>query len=112
MIRDKHCEDFIRDKTQPECLRRFIRIHRWPATWYCRMKERGMEDPKLYATVATATKAEEHHINEYGIRSGDRVKVVMASRMGDLGVTKNLSATCGYEVRLYVEWLKDFSETP
>jgi hypothetical protein len=36
----------------------------------------------------------------------------MASRMGDVGCTKDLTADSGYQVRCAVEDLSDFSDQP
>lgn len=40
-----------------------------------------------------------------------RVRVVMASRLGDVGITKNLTVRRGYEKRVMVEELTNFSES-
>ena len=50
-------------------------------------------DPKLYA--------------DYGDK---RVRVVMASRLGDVGITYDLSKDVGYDERVYVEKLTNFSD--
>lgn len=44
------------------------------------------------------TLKEDSHIPGY--KKGDRVKAVMVSRMGDVGVTKKLDATNGYDLRV------------
>ena len=36
----------------------------------------------------------------------------MASRLGDVGCTKNLNAESGYQVRCPVDKLSDFSDQP
>jgi len=43
---------------------------------------------------------------------GKRVRVVMASRFGDVGITSKLGREIGYEERVAVESLTDFAETP
>lgn len=40
------------------------------------------------------------------IKVGTRVKVVMASRFGDLGITTDLKAKYGYSARVPVDWLE------
>jgi hypothetical protein len=92
-----HVDEYIEDKAQPECLRVFLDRARMPG--------HGMHEktpyPKLFAT----------YIGEdwRGYTKGDRVRVTMASRMGDVGVTKNMSQDFGYEIRCPVDYLTDFS---
>lgn len=47
-----------------------------------------------------------------GFDTGDRVKVVMVSRFGDCGVTKNLDAKHGYSLRLAPKDLVPTFEIP
>ena len=42
-------------------------------------------------------------------KAGERVKIVMVSRFGDVGITANLSAENGYGARLMLDDLCDFS---
>lgn len=85
----KHCDDYIDDETQPACLRAFLEHARAPAHGSLRDTPR----PKLFA---------DHH--------GSRVRVVMASRFGDVGITSNLDAEHGYEGRVAIEVLSNFSD--
>lgn len=87
----KHCDDYIDDETQPACLRAFLDHARSPAHGMLRDKPR----PALFA---------DYH--------GERVRVVMASRFGDVGITSNLSAERGYDRRVAVGDLASFSTTP
>lgn len=41
---------------------------------------------------------------------GKRIRVIMASRMGDVGLTYDLKSDRGYSVRVFVEDLSNFSE--
>lgn len=92
----RHCDDYIRDKTQPRCLRLFLLINRIRASWkYARWIGKGKTEPVLFADYR-----------------GKRVRVVMASRFGDVGITKNLEATSGYDLRLSVGDLSNFSDQP
>lgn len=97
----KHCDEYIDDETQPACLRAFLDRARSPG--------HGMLDkspfPKLFATYIGADPWR-------GYTKGDRLRVVMASSMGDVGVTKNFDAQHGYDARFGLESLGDFSETP
>jgi hypothetical protein len=84
----KHCDDYIDDETQPECLRAFLDHARSPAHGMDRAEPR----PALFANY-----------------NGKRVRVVMASRLGDVGITSNLHAERGYEKRVAVADLSGFS---
>ncbi len=63
-----------------------------------------MKAPKLFATYKQP--------DGPGGRKGKtrRVRVVMASRFGDVGITRDLMAEHGYNDRVAVETLTDFSE--
>lgn len=91
----RHCDDYIKDKSQPMCLRKFLFVNRLPAVWkYSKWIGRGKPKPKLFAD-----------------HEGKRVRVVMASRMGDVGIAKELSSDRGYYKRVYIEQLSNFAET-
>ena len=88
----KHCDDYIRDKSQPKALRAFLLFKRIPAAWqYGKWLEKGWPEPKLFA---------KHH--------GRKVRVVMASRFGDVGITRDLGAERGYTKRVFIEELTGF----
>ena len=84
----KHCDDYIDDPAAPECLRKFLDHARAPAHG----SGRDVPRPALFATF-----------------NGERVRVVMASRLGDVGITSNLTAQHGYDRRVAVNLLADFS---
>lgn len=86
----RHCDDYIDDPEAPECLRKFLDYARSPAHGAFR------DDPKpeLYARWL-----------------GGRVRVTMASRLGDVGFNFALDRERGYEKRVAVEDLTDFSAT-
>lgn len=88
MMMRKHCDDYIDDETQPECLRSFLDYARSPMM-------HPEPRPKLFADY-----------------NGQRVRVVMASRFGDVGITGKLDAEHGYDKRVAVEDLSGFSENP
>lgn len=44
---------------------------------------------------------------EVSMPKGTRVKVVMCSRFGDVGITPDLSADYGYIARINPEWLNE-----
>lgn len=91
----KHCDDYIDDKSQPKMLRDFLRYHRWPAHWQYRAEMLKVKKPLLFADY-----------------EGKRVKVTMASRFGDVGITTNLySDKPGYSETVAVEQLTNFSNT-
>ena len=87
----KHCDDYIDDTSAPQCLRAFLAYNRLPAF---EQSKRAPSSPRLFATY-----------------KGERVRVVMASRFGDVGVTRELDREHGYETRVWVGELINFSET-
>lgn len=101
---ERHCDDYIDDPTQPECLRRYLRWQRWPADWECRARayweDKGWPIPALFALYKGPGGAKR------------RVRVVMASRLGDVGISKDLTADHGYWKRVSVESLSNYSDTP
>jgi hypothetical protein len=96
----KHCDDYIDDAAAPACLRAFLARARQPAHGHLS----DTPFPKLFATY--------NGPNWNDVATGDRVRVVMASRMGDVGVTKKLDSEHGYSVRCAVGDLIDLSEVP
>lgn len=88
MAEFRHCDDYIDDETQPECLRTFLDYARSPAHGAFHEGPK----PKLFAKY-----------------KGQRVRVVMASRFGDVGITRSLKATHGYEKRVAVSDLSEFA---
>lgn len=50
--------------------------------------------------------------NTVSCPAGQTVKIVMVSRLGDIGITEDLSADVGYGARVQLEELYDFSNTP
>ena len=104
-----HCDDFIDDQSQPECLRQFLHYHRLPAV--CKLAgvaaptgEKYIE-PELLPHVWRAPEP-----MLFADHEGRRVRVVMASRFGDVGITNNLKAERGYDKRVSVAELSNFSE--
>jgi hypothetical protein len=90
----KHCDDYL-PYNNPECLVWWILIERLPA-WARLMAHRKNVNPACFAT-----------------HKGKRVRLVMASRMGDVGITTVLGNKEGpYETRVWLDELTDFSETP
>ncbi len=86
----EHCDDYIEDATQPECLRAFLDYARSPAHGAFHEGPK----PRLFA------------------RHGKRlVRVVMASRFGDVGITTRLHDEHGYEKRVAVADLTHFANT-
>lgn len=96
----RHCDEYIDDPSAPACLRAFLQRARSPGHGHSHPDPY----PRLFATYMG--------VDWNGIAKGDRVRVVMASRMGDVGITKNHAALYGYTVRCYVSDLADFGESP
>lgn len=87
----RHCDDYIDDESQPVALRIFLRRARSPAHGYLIQEPY----PKLFAD-----------------HDGQRVRVVMASRLGDVGITSDLTADIGYQKRVAVAELANFGDAP
>ncbi len=90
----KHCDDYIHDFNAPIALRVWLLVHRLPAIDKLVFDAAGYE-PTLYADL-----------------DGRRVRCVMASRLGDVGITHHLHMTHGYQRRVSVEALTNFSKAP
>lgn len=96
-----HCDDYIDDPNAPPALRAYLERARSPAHGALSSEPY----PTLFATyVGTDRRG--------GIVTGQRVRVVMASRSGDVGITRNLAEDHGYQLRCDVEQLMDFSARP
>lgn len=104
----RHVDSYIDDMTQPECLRNFLRYNRLPAVCKCADYTPRLDliEPELHQYIWT-----EPAPVLFATFEGKRVRVVMASRFGDVGITKNIQAKYGYDNRVAVEALSDFSET-
>jgi len=94
----KHCDDYIEDADQPKCLRSFLRYCRWPAHIQLRAERLGIKKPPLFADWQRYKGKKK------------RVRVVMASRFGDVGITRDFKAESGYDWRVPVEMLSNFSK--
>ncbi len=79
--------------TSPECVRWFLFVNLLPAALKPLVCDKTGGNPKLFADY-----------------KGERVRVVMASRFGDVGITKNLKAETGYSERLLMDELSNFSD--
>lgn len=104
----RHCHDYIDDPAQPECLRRFLDFHCRPAALkYPTGNEafdRGLEERlgmPMWRDPAPVL---------FARHEGRPVRVTMASRFGDVGITEHLNAEHGYGKRVAVEDLTDFSD--
>lgn len=87
----RHCDEYIDDTTQPECLRTWLSWARSPA--------HGMN-------------AEPPHPACYADYHGGRVRLVMASRFGDVGITADLERSIGYSQRVSLADLSNFGALP
>lgn len=86
-----HCDDYAADPAGHPAARKYIDHARSPGHGMMQPKPH----PKLFATY-----------------DGVRVRVVSASRLGDVGITSDLTAEYGYELRVFVDQLTDFGEEP
>lgn len=90
----KHCDDYILDFSAPMPLRWFLFVNRLPASEQILCRQNGV-NPALFADY-----------------QGKRVRVVMASLYGDVGITKHLEAENGYQERVVVADLTNFGSAP
>jgi hypothetical protein len=91
---DGHCDWQINNYKQPMALRWYLLFNRMPASDKGLMRENGTPEPELYAKY-----------------EGEWVRVVMASRFGDVGITKKLDRDYGYdEGRVSVADLSEFTD--
>ena len=88
----RHCDEYVSDISQPVCLRFFLFVQRLPAVLTMLCHQAGVR-PKLFADF-----------------NGKRVRVTMASRFGDVGITENKYQEDGYTQRVNVAQLSNFSE--
>ena len=85
------CDDYIDDPAAPEALRKYLKFARAPA--------HGQFLPKPHPTL-------------FADYEGARVRVTMASRFGDVGITTDHARDLGYDRRVAVSQLSNFSEVP
>ena len=90
---DNHCDNYIGRSGEPNALRWFLLINRLPAADKYLCFDNGVTNPKLFAK-----------------HEGKWIRVVMASRMGDVGITPNLDAETGYDKRVDLRDLSDFTD--
>ena len=87
----RHCDEYIEDASAPEPLRVWLEFARSPAHGLLLPRPH----PRLFA--------------DYG---DDRVRVTMASLMGDVGITRDFDAEVGYSERVGVHELTNFGVDP
>lgn len=87
----RHCDEYIDDPTAPRGLRKFLARARSPA--------HGALVPEPYPTL-------------FADHKNRRVRVVMASRFGDVGISPDLDRDYGYEARVPLEELTNFGDAP
>lgn len=112
-----HCDDYIDDPAAPQCLRHWLSYHRLAAI----LKRPDLHEaepskiqdatkwimPELRPHLWTAPEP-----TLFAVYEGRPVRCLMASRFGDIGITFNLDSTRGYEKRVAVNHLSDFSSEP
>jgi hypothetical protein len=95
MNQKEHCDTWAEDFSKPKHLRWWILLNRLPASLRRLAQEYVKPWPALYAR-----------------HNGVKVRVVMASRFGDVGITTKLNDTHGYSLRVRLSQLEEFSDTP
>ena len=83
------CDDYIDDPAAPEALRKYLAFARAPA--------HGLLLPTPHPTL-------------FADFEGTRVRVTMASLFGDVGITTDFDRELGYDRRVAVSQLSNFSE--
>ncbi len=101
----RHCDEYIDDHNAPPVLREFLGYARSAGHGF------GLDEKVLWATVKPDL-LEPHakFLRDSGITPGQRVRVCMASRFGDVGINTD-GAPHGYRARVAVEHLTDFAAT-
>ncbi|KKM97716.1 hypothetical protein LCGC14_1165340 [marine sediment metagenome] len=89
-----HCNNLIHKHTLPICLRYYLLVNRLLAVDKYVIVE-AMGEPKCFADW-----------------KGKRVRLVMVSRLGDVGITYKLEQKNGYSHRVSVDELSNFGPTP
>ena len=110
-----HCDDLIEDASQPECLRIYLEYNRRPAI----DKDLSEADePRLFAALRADTDGQAYLVywdhqgpvmQPMPMKAGQTVRVVMASRFGDVGITPVLNNAKGYVARVHVSDLEHFT---
>jgi hypothetical protein len=92
---EDHCDTWIDDYEKPSYVRWWLLLNRLPASLQIVAKDHLKPWPELYAS-----------------QRGSRVRVTMASRLGDVGINTNLKAEHGYSNRVLLKELSDFGDKP
>jgi hypothetical protein len=117
----RHCDDYIDDPSVPECVRHWVDWERQPASAKYAEVSQGGGRPSLFARLLHPVIGKSYQgywakgqpvQKDVPMEAGSRVRLVMASRFGDVGITPNLKAESGYVTRLTLDQLTDFSEEP
>jgi len=101
-VEGRRNRDVLHDYDLPAMVRGFIAINQGPATETMAIRAAGMM-PRLYGTW---TPPED---SEYAANGPIRVRVVMVSRLGDIGIS-SVDKEYGYFTRCSIYDLTDFSD--
>lgn len=103
----RHCDDYIDDPAQPECLRRFLDYARLAPSLKYSTGDAAF-DAAIEARLGHPMWRDPAPVL-FARHEGRPVRVTMASRFGDVGISEDLDAERGYGRRVAVEELTDFS---
>ena len=81
-----------------------------PETWPIRYGE--LQQDTKFSKYLGLWKDGEPAMKESIAKAGTTVKIVMASRFGDVGITDDLEATHGYKARVLLEQLDNLRGAP
>jgi hypothetical protein len=105
MTEMRHCDEYIDDHNAPQVLRDFLTYARRAGHGF------GLDEKVLWATVKPdLLEPTAKFLRDKGIAPGQRVRVCMASRFGDVGINTD-GKPHGYNARVAVEHLTDFAAT-
>lgn len=105
------CDDYLDDPSsdRDSPLYKFIEFHRQSAME--KLEDRSDPDFNELVLFATTQTTINPLFGDPVIEKGTRVRVTMASRLGDLGITTRLHIKQGYAARCRIEDLTDFTTT-
>lgn len=109
--RRAHVDDVVEDEAYPDCLRTFLRYHRLPACLKApgedreKIKKYVLEEEWPYIWTDPAPRC-------FADYNGYRVRLTMASRLGDVGISPMLEGNSGYRERVSLADLSNFGDAP
>lgn len=104
-----HCDTIINDESYPECIRNYLKYNRLPAV--CKQAGEVRNEQWVEKDLIQYIWVDPEPVCFADYRE-KRVRLVMASRFGDVGITEQLDTCHGYDRRVFVFNLSNFSDKP